>query len=213
MLLSDLKNLYSTFPFVGEVNSYLYLKMEKRMKYQQLDLPLSLKNFETNGFFTGYACIFDVIDQHREQVAKGAFQKSLETWKARGQMPKMLWQHDQKRPIGFWQSLIEDERGLLVKGQFLLDLKQGYEAYTLLKNGVVDGLSIGFMTTKSRKDAVMKTRVLEEIDLYEVSLVTFAANPLAKVMDVKAIEEEEQDLLRQLGRLKEGIRNQVLGIR
>ncbi len=171
------------------------------MTYKQLDLPLSLKSLEPTGLFIGYASIFDVIDRHREQVAKGAFQNSLNVWKEQGQMPKMLWQHDVKNPIGFWHSIVEDERGLLVKGQFLLDLQQGREAYSLLKNGVVDGLSIGFMSKKSRQDTIKKTRVLEEVDLYEISLVTFAANPLAKVTDVKGVDEEEEELVREIMRL------------
>jgi HK97 family phage major capsid protein len=103
-------------------------------------------------------------------------------------MPKLLWQHDQTRPIGIWHDIYEDDYGLFVKGQLLLDLQQAKEAYALLKAGVIDGLSIGFRPVKTRKSAPNQDRYIDEVDLQEISLVTFAANKKAKVTAVKTVD-------------------------
>jgi HK97 family phage prohead protease len=105
----------------------------------------------------------------------------------------MLWQHDVMKPIGMWERIREDERGLYVEGQLFLDLIQGREAYTLMKHGVVDGLSIGFEIVEAQ--ASSSGRIIRDIELYEISLVTFAANPLAKVTDCKNWEGESSDEL------------------
>lgn len=144
---------------------------------------LSVKNFEPDGSFSGYASVFNTVDLHTEQVAPGAFTKSLQRWRSQQQMPKMLWQHDPKTPIGIWQDIREDGYGLLVKGKLLLDIQQGREAYTLLKSGVVDGLSIGYDVIKAQRQD--QRRILQEIELHEISLVTFAANPAARVTACK----------------------------
>jgi HK97 family phage prohead protease len=176
------------------------------MEMKQYNIPWNLKSCDETGSFSGYASVFDVIDRQGEAVAKGAFQKSIQNWRAKGEMPKMLWQHDPKHPIGLWHSIVEDDCGLFVKGQFLLDIPQGAQAYTLLKAGIVDGLSVGFQTKRSRQDRKNSVRLLEEIDLFEISLVTFAANPMAKVMDVKSFDPEELLLIRRLDQLGEMLR-------
>ena len=176
-----------------------------------VDYPLSLKTWDADGTFSGYASVFGITDSQGEEVASGAFDVSLKAWERSGKKPKLLWQHDYRQPIGFWQDIREDSHGLYVKGQLLLELSQGREAYSLLKNGVVDGLSIGFLTVKSRrkegKNGAIKLRVLEEVILQEVSLVTFAANPLAKVDWVKMNDPEIICLKDQLVRLTELLRN------
>lgn len=95
----------------------------------------------------------------------------------------MLWQHDPKIPIGVWKNIQEDDYGLYVEGKLLLDIRHGKEAYSLLRAGIVDGLSIGYDVVKAQRQS--KHKVLQEIDLHEVSLVTFAANPAAKVITHK----------------------------
>lgn len=172
-----------------------------------VDCPLSLKNWDADGSFSGYASVFGIVDSQGEEVASGAFTLSLKDWGEKGKMPKLLWQHDYCRPIGFWRDIREDNHGLFVKGQLLLDLPQGREAYSLLKNGVVDGLSIGFVTVKARridgKKLGSRLRVLEEVNLQEISLVTFAANPKAKVDCVKMIDPELEAMLTRLDQLGE----------
>ena len=144
---------------------------------------LRLKSCEDDGTFSGYASVFDNRDYQQEVVAKVAFSKSLCDWQSQNKMPKMLWQHDPKTPIGRWLEIKEDQYGLFIKGQLILDLRQGREAYSLLKAEILDGLSIGFQVVKAlRQD---KGRLLQEVDLHEISLVTFAANPKAKVTSFK----------------------------
>jgi uncharacterized protein len=177
---------------------------ENQMK-KIIDYPLSLKSCHADGSFSGYASVFGVIDSQGEEVAWGAFRHSLKEWSDRSKMPKLLWQHDYRQPIGLWQDIHEDNHGLYVQGQLLLDLAQAREAYSLLKNGIVDGLSIGFTTVKSRRkegrNGHARIRVLEEVNLQEVSLVTFAANPKAKVERVKMIDPEIEALLNRLDQL------------
>ena len=125
---------------------------------QQCRANLVIKSHQPDGFFCGYASVFQLKDFHGEIISPNAFKKSLAQWKSAGAMPKFLWQHDQTRPIGIWHDIYEDDYGLFVKGQLLLDLQQAKEAYALLKAGVIDGLSIGFRPVKTRKSSPTQDR-------------------------------------------------------
>lgn len=105
---------------------------------------LRLKHIDEKGVFTGYASVFNTVDRHHEIVAPGAFQKSIKS----ADMPKMLWQHDPKYPIGRWTKIEETPKGLWVEGKLFLDLPKAKEAYTLLQENILDGLSIGFRPTR-----------------------------------------------------------------
>lgn len=157
-----------------------------------------IKSLEDKGVFSGYASVFDVIDHQKDLVSPGAFHQSLIQWQKTGRKPKMLWQHDATNPIGIWHEIQENDHGLYVKGQLLLDLSQGREAYTLLKEGGIEGLSIGYRPVKTLPLARDKVRVLQEVELHEISLVTFAANPSARVLSVKDMAEEDQILIERL---------------
>jgi HK97 family phage prohead protease len=182
------------------------------MKY--LDHQLDIKSCEPDGTFWGYASVFNNLDHHLEIVSKGAFAKSLLQWRELGRYPKMLWQHDPRVPIGRWIDVKEDDHGLFVKGQILLDIRQGREAYALLKAGIVDGLSIGFHLVKAQRQD--KARILQEIDLQEISLVTFAANAEAKVSSCKQWLMPYEAVNRLLARLNDlqgllGLQAQMMG--
>jgi len=146
----------------------------------------SLNQPQKNGLIAGYASFFDIIDQHRDRVAKGAFAKTLRAWRLSGKTPKMLWQHDPKQPIGVWTRLQEDGQGLYVEGRLTLGVVRADEAYLLMKEGALDGLSIGFRTIEAVQDKDHKARVILDIDLIEISLVTFGANARAIVHQVKS---------------------------
>lgn len=159
------------------------------------------------GVFEGYASVFGLVDQQNESVAPGAFQRSLAQWKENGRLPKLLWQHDPNIPIGFWESLVEDDVGLFVRGRLLLDVQHGREAYSLLRSGVVDGLSIGYLAQKSHSSG--RVTILDDVDLFEVSLVTFEANPSARVTSFKRWSDpfiENADLLARLQKLKRSMK-------
>lgn len=134
------------------------------------------RDLSDSGVLSGYASLFGARDQGGDQVAKGAFAASL----ARMPGVKMLWQHDPARPIGVWDSLSEDGRGLQVKGRILTEVQAGREALALLNAGAIDGLSIGYRTIRAEKGAD-GGRILTEIELWEVSLVTFPMLTAARV--------------------------------
>src|SRR2546426_386258 len=98
-----------------------------------------LNQVQKKGMISGYASYFDVIDRQRDRVAKGAFTKTIRAWRLLGKMPKMLWQHDSKQPIGIWTRLQEDTQGLYVEGQLTLGVAKADEAYLLLKEGALEG--------------------------------------------------------------------------
>lgn len=129
---------------------------------------------------SGYASLFGKRDQGGDVVAAGAYASSLKRLTATGRAVKMLWQHDPTQPIGIWDEVREDERGLWVKGRILTEVERGREAAALLTAGAIDGLSIGYRTLRSERDAKGQ-RLLQELDLWEVSLVTFPMLPEARV--------------------------------
>lgn len=149
---------------------------------------LSIKAAE-DGTIEGYGSVFGVRDSYDDVIAKGAFAGSIAEHKAAGTMPAMLWQHDADKPIGVWTEMSEDANGLRVKGRLALDTTLGKEAHALLKMGALNGLSIGFMSKQWAYDRETEVRTLTEIDLWEVSLVTFPANEKARVTNVKSSEE------------------------
>jgi HK97 family phage prohead protease len=101
----------------------------------------------------------------------------------------MLWQHGASAPIGVWTEMVEDAKGLRIKGQLALEVTQGKEAHALLKMGAINGLSIGFVSKEWAYDRDTEIRTLIAVDLWEVSLVTFPANGKSRVTNVKSADE------------------------
>ncbi|WP_438990421.1 HK97 family phage prohead protease [Lentibacter sp.] len=128
----------------------------------------------------GYASLFGACDQGGDIVQKGAYGASLAALAAEGRRVKMLWQHDPAQPIGIWDEVREDSRGLYVKGRLLEGTQRGREAAALIEAGAIDGLSIGYRTRKAGKTDKGQ-RLLTELELWEVSLVTFPMLPSARV--------------------------------
>ena len=139
-----------------------------------------------DGAVEGYGSVFGVRDNYDDVIAAGAFAASLAAHKAAGTMPAMLWQHDSHEPIGVWESMVEDASGLRIKGRLALDTVRGKQAHTLLKMGALNGLSIGFVSKQWAYDRDSEVRTLIEVDLWEVSIVTFPANQKARVTSVKS---------------------------
>lgn len=169
---------------------------------RHLARPFEMKAANDKGFFEGYGSIFGNIDSHEDIVTKGAFTRSLAMHAAKKSMPAMLWQHDPTQPIGVWDDMHEDDTGLYVKGHFVLDSTGGKDAYALLKAGALRGLSIGYSTVKSQWDEQTGIRSLLDLDLWEISPVTFPSNTEALVENVKSAIEtpsEFERLLRDAG--------------
>ena len=151
----------------------------------------------------GYASRFGLPDQGGDIVAKGAFGASLARLAARGDKVRMLWQHDPTKPIGVWDEIREDATGLWVKGRLLADVTLAREAATLIEAGAIDGLSIGYRTIRAEKDH-KGDRILTEVELWEVSLVTFPMLPEAKLGAKSA--EDTQDFAAALIAATEALR-------
>ena len=157
-------------------------------------VPLDTQDVDDAGFIEGYASIFGNVDSYGEIVEAGAFVKSLERSQKTGRKIKMLWQHDPHQPIGVWDELAEDRKGLKVRGRLLIDQSpKAREAHGLLQAGALDGLSIGYRTVKAApKEGKQGITSLLELDLLENSVVTFAANERARVEVVKSILDAGQ---------------------
>lgn len=151
------------------------------------------------GAFEGYASLFGAEDLGRDLVQRGAFRASLA--KRGASRVRMLFQHDPADPIGSWEEIREDERGLYVRGRLTLDVARARDVHALMKAGALDGLSIGFHTVKAVRDAKTGLRHLIEIDLWEISVVTFPMQPGARVSAVKSAHiPTERELERWLSR-------------
>ncbi len=148
--------------------------------------PTDLTSVEEDGTFTGYASLFGIEDLGRDVVEPGAFNASLARRGVRG--VKMLFQHDPAEPIGAWLDIAEDARGLRVRGRLMPEVARAREVLSLMREGVLDGLSIGFRTVKGRTDPQTGARHLTEIDLWEISVVTFPMLPGARVAKVKTVD-------------------------
>jgi HK97 family phage prohead protease len=123
-------------------------------------------------------------------MAPGAFRDSIDLDRI-----KLCWQHDGSQVIGKWLSIEEDDRGLLVRGKLILEVEKAREAYALLRHGAISEMSVGFTVdrngyTKGENGGV----VFNQVTLFEISLVTWAANPAAKVTSVKSIRDFERFL-------------------
>jgi len=149
------------------------------------NFPFEIKTISETGAFSGYASVFGNEDLWGDIVVAGAFSKSIAEKK-----PAMLWQHNSDEPIGVWVVLAEDEKGLYVEGQLLINgVARAKEAYELLVAKAISGMSIGYVPVvwewQKKEDSRNEIRLLKEVDLWEISLVTFPANTEARVGDVK----------------------------
>ncbi|MEM8749409.1 MAG: HK97 family phage prohead protease [Pseudomonadota bacterium] len=137
-----------------------------------------------DGTFCGYASLFGKVDLGKDRVEKGAFAKSLTARSA--STIRMLFQHDPAHPIGVWEDIYEDDTGLFVRGKILETSQKGREVLSLLREGALDGLSIGFRTRRSTTDRKTGVRSIIEAELWEISVVTFPMLPQARVLKVKS---------------------------
>lgn len=144
---------------------------------------LDAKAATEEGVFVGYASRFNVVDQGGDMVRPGAYAKSIAGQKS----VKLLWQHDAAQPIGVWTSISEDEKGLRVEGRLALETVKGRETHALMKMGAIEGLSIGYRTKDA--DIIDGIRHLKEIDLWEISVVTF---PMEDGSGVDAVKSSAQ---------------------
>ncbi len=178
---------------------------------ERMYVPLNEIKFtsDTALEFSGYGAVFGNVDSYGDVIAPGAFAETLHQAQKSGRWPAMLSQHgamgltaEDMTPVGVWASLAEDGNGLLADG-VLAPTPRGQELHTLMKmkpRPAIDGLSIGYIakkwTPRSKPDE--PRRVLHEVDLIEISPVTFPANGKARVSAVKSLLDNERDTERWL---------------
>ena len=153
-------------------------------------VPFQIKAVEESGQFSGYGSVFGVKDSYGDIVLPGAFDASLAAHKENGTLPAMLWQHRTDQPIGGYTKMAEDDEGLLVEGEILIEAGElEARAHAHMKAGNINGLSIGYSLPADgwAWDKDKQAFLLKEIDLWEVSVVTFPANPEAQIQDVKSL--------------------------
>ncbi len=159
---------------------------------------LRVDTVATDGTFSGYASLFREVDLGRDMVEPGAFAASLARRGAGG--VRMLFQHDPAQPIGVWEELREDGRGLFARGRIATGSAKGREVMALMREGALDGLSIGFKTVRAKADSRTGVRRILEADLWEISVVTFPMLPGARVGSVKRALPTTRQLERWLRR-------------
>ena len=182
-------------------------EIEEKFETDTLDVKFDMKAVEGDeekGEFSGYGSIFGNKDLGNDVVVEGAFAKSIARKGAKS--VKLLYQHKADEPIGVFDEILEDEKGLAVKGRLAMGTQRGREVYELMKMGALDGLSIGFRIAEKGQeyDKRGKRRYIKEVDLMEISAVTFPMNPKARVQMVKGEEKtvrEWEEVMRDAGGL------------
>lgn len=166
---------------------------------ERIEVKFAEADVKANGEFAGYGAVFGNVDSYGDVIQEGAFSATLADWKAGGKLPPMLLQHGgmgvantDQLPIGKWTKMTEDSRGLYAEGKLInLDTELGRTVYGALKEGVLDGLSIGFRAKEFalRSKPEDPRRTLKAVDLVELSVVTFPANGKARISQVKSANE------------------------
>ena len=150
---------------------------------------------------SGYASLFWTRDLNDDVTAAGAFSESLARTGPGG--VRMLCQHEADHPVGIWDEIVEDGRGLFVRGRILEITPQGRMCAALVRAGAMDGLSIGFIAGKARPDETGRLRVLTRVELWEVSVVTFPMLPGARIDHVTPLPTGEGGARAQPGRVRD----------
>lgn len=162
--------------------------MEKRMERKVLTTGFELKELdEKKGVFAAYGSVFDNLDEHNDIVERGAFKESIKEWKDKLAWPALCYQHDLKELIGVCDNVKEDDYGLYIEGRLALGTQKGREVFELLQMKALRSMSIGYMPKAWDYDKEKDVMRLKQIKLYEVSFVTFPANPKAQVVEVKQL--------------------------
>lgn len=168
--------------------------MERKIKplenIEKKNIYYEIKEADGAGQFSGYASVFNIEDSYHDIILPSAFSRTLQRENAKDEI-KMLWQHSHDKPIGHFNVIKEDSVGLYVEGQIMLDIQQGREAYELIKQKSVSGLSIGYIVRDADYDSKNNIRIIKDIELFEISIVTFPANKYSNILQCKSRVSEE----------------------
>ncbi|MCG6640894.1 HK97 family phage prohead protease [Acinetobacter baumannii] len=157
----------------------------------RISFKMKNQTVQEDGFFSGYLAVFDNVDSHGDVIRRGAFLKTIADWQAKGKYPAIFWDHNPSEPIGIFTLMQEDEKGLYVEGKLLnADVPRAQATYALMKVGAIDGMSIGYITKRFKRDPSKNIRELLELELIEGSIVAFPSNPQTLVSSVKSKLDE-----------------------
>jgi HK97 family phage prohead protease len=177
------------------------MKGAERVRLERKLVDISIEGVENDGTFEGYASLFDRVDMSRDIVERGAFANAIAQRGAGG--VRMLFQHDPALPIGVWTSIVEDDYGLKVRGRLSTGSDKAREVRALIRDGALDGLSIGFKVVRARNDPRTGIRHILQADLWEISVVTFPMQTGARISlkggELPATREFERWLTRDAG--------------
>lgn len=182
------------------ITNPLELKDAPAMDTKAGAIPISIKEISEDGEFEGYGSTFGNVDRGMDMVVAGAFRRTLKERKLNS--IKMLRDHDTRKVVGKWLELREDERGLYAKGKLFADgVQLAKETLHLMREGALDALSIGYRTVKAAWDEDAGIRKLLDVDLWEISVVTFPMNEMATVDAVKRdlTQRDVERILREGG--------------
>lgn len=154
------------------------------------------------GEFSGYASVWGSVDLGGDMIERGAYTKTLDEWHNKGQLPQLLYYHNDQIIIGDWLEMREDDKGLFVKGRLWvkgdLRIESAVMAYNVLRGTSVKGLSIGYRARDYEIQEQIdgsQIRLLKEIELFEVSIAPYSMEPKAKVHAVKSLTDEDGQIL------------------
>lgn len=173
------------------------------MMENKLELAISgFKAADEGMKFSCYGNTKGNIDHAQDRAIDGAYTKSIDEHKSNGTMPKMFWMHNPyETPIGKWVDMREDEKGLLMEGEFA-NTEKGREVYELMKMGALDSFSIGYSVEEEKWNSENKCNDLVAVNIKEVSVVTFPCNEESRLVDIKAkLEDGELPTKRELEKL------------
>lgn len=175
---------------------------------ERIEVKFAADEVNAKGEFAGYGAVFGNVDAYGDVIQEGAFKSTLADWHQAGKLPPMLLQHggmgmtdSDQMPIGKWVKMSEDSRGLYAEGKLInLDTERGKTVYGALKEGVLDGLSIGYRAKEFalRSKPEDPRRTLKAVDLVELSVVTFPANGKARISQVKSAADMTTEDYRDL---------------
>jgi HK97 family phage prohead protease len=172
-------------------------------------VPFECKDLKDTGELKGYGAAFNNIDHGKDMIVPGAFKKSLDAHMRAKTMPAFLYSHDVKEPVGDWFRMGEDSTGLDTEGKIWVGdgIPRAQQAYRLSKSTGPKGLSIGYVTKKSDFNSKTGVRSLTEIDLHEVSIVTFPMNEKAIITGVKSLFKDAEGKFRSIRELESLLRD------
>lgn len=184
--------------------------MEKPMAKELSNLQVEFKEFSVSddkGSFEGYGAVFGNIDLVDDILLPTAVDDSLKSFSDKGKFPSLFFNHDRTNPVGEIVEMAKDDNGVKIKGVLWVEgnslgrspVEQAEVARNVLQSKAVVGLSIGYITKKASWTEIdgKSIRVLENIDMLEISVVHNPANDQAKIISIKSINEINKRELEQ----------------